>query len=385
MSHRYQGGFITASYNGLKTPGAPTIGTATSGSGSATIAFTAPSDIGGSAITNYVVLSSPGGVVGTGTSSPITVTGLTNDTPYTFTVFANNVYGNSPASSASNSVTPANVTTSVEILVVAGGGTGGIITNIRGAGGGAGGLIYISSFPTAVGAYTVTVGSGGASASGSAAAKGNNSVFTGAGRTLTALGGGFGGYDDNTNNGATGGSGGGQWYPGYTGAAATQPSTTSDGISTYSSSGFGNKGGDSSGTPPYGSGGGGAGAAGANWNTSGGPVGGVGKQYSISGTATYYAGGGGADNYPPAYPPSHFAGGLGGGGAGYNDAYNILSNATANTGGGGGAGGSGGSGIVILRYPDSYIAATSTTGSPTITVSGGYRIYQFTSSGSITF
>jgi hypothetical protein len=38
-----------------------------------------------------------------------------------------------------------------------------------------------------------------------------------------------------------------------------------------------------------------------------------------------------------------------------------------------------------LRYPDSFSAASATTGSPTITVSGGYRIYKFTSSGSITF
>jgi hypothetical protein len=48
-------------------------------------------------------------------------------------------------------------------------------------------------------------------------------------------------------------------------------------------------------------------------------------------------------------------------------------------------GGAGGSGIVIIRYADSYPAATSTTGSPTITTAGGYRVYQWTSSGSITF
>jgi hypothetical protein len=40
---------------------------------------------------------------------------------------------------------------------------------------------------------------------------------------------------------------------------------------------------------------------------------------------------------------------------------------------------------VIIRYEDSYPAATSTTGSPTITVAGGYRVYQWTGDGTITF
>lgn len=48
-------------------------------------------------------------------------------------------------------------------------------------------------------------------------------------------------------------------------------------------------------------------------------------------------------------------------------------------------GAAGGSGIVIIRYADTFAAATSTTGSPTITVSGGYRTYTWTGSGSITF
>jgi hypothetical protein len=40
---------------------------------------------------------------------------------------------------------------------------------------------------------------------------------------------------------------------------------------------------------------------------------------------------------------------------------------------------------VIIRYLSGYNAAASTTGSPTITVAGGYRVYAWTGSGSITF
>ena len=90
----------------LEVSGAPTIGTATAGNAQATVSFTAPASNGGSAITSYTATSSPGGVTGTGTASPITVTGLTNGTTYTFTVTATNSVGTSLPSSASNSVTP---------------------------------------------------------------------------------------------------------------------------------------------------------------------------------------------------------------------------------------------------------------------------------------
>ena len=86
--------------------GAPTIGTASAGNAQATVTFTAPVSNGGSAITGYMVTSVPGGLTGTGTASPITVSGLTNGTAYTFTVTATNAIGTSLASSASNSVTP---------------------------------------------------------------------------------------------------------------------------------------------------------------------------------------------------------------------------------------------------------------------------------------
>lgn len=115
-------------------------------------------------------------------------------------------------SSGNFTVTAAPLGSVVECLVVAGGGSGGPYTNTRGAGGGAGGLIYISEFTVSAGTYAVTVGGGGPSASGTTTSNGSNSILTGNGRTLTALGGGAGGYNDNTNNGQTGGSGGGIAY-----------------------------------------------------------------------------------------------------------------------------------------------------------------------------
>jgi hypothetical protein len=111
MSMRYSAGFISAFYNPLKNPDAPTIGTASPASTtSLSIAFTAPSNVGGSAITSYLATAkrTSDGVLFTvsGASSPITVTGLTA-VPFTVTVVAVNSYGPSASSAASNSVTPA--------------------------------------------------------------------------------------------------------------------------------------------------------------------------------------------------------------------------------------------------------------------------------------
>lgn len=90
----------------LTAPGAPTIGTATGGNTQATVTFTPPANNGGSPITGYTVTSSPGGKTATGAASPLTVTGLTNLTSYTFTVTATNAVGTSGASAPSNPVTP---------------------------------------------------------------------------------------------------------------------------------------------------------------------------------------------------------------------------------------------------------------------------------------
>jgi len=100
-------GFISATYQPLQVANAPTIGAATGGDASASVAFTAPANVGGSAISAYYAVSNPDRVTVSGASSPITVTGLTNGTAYTFTVWALNTYGPSPFSGASGSVSPA--------------------------------------------------------------------------------------------------------------------------------------------------------------------------------------------------------------------------------------------------------------------------------------
>ena len=106
-------------------PQAPTIGTAVAGADATTqvsVPFT-PGATGGSAVTGYTVTSSPGSITGTGSSSPITVSGLSSDTAYTFTVTATNANGASAASSASNSVTTATPTDFYSIATVYGDGS----------------------------------------------------------------------------------------------------------------------------------------------------------------------------------------------------------------------------------------------------------------------
>jgi hypothetical protein len=90
-------------------PGAPTGVSAVAGNASATVSWSAPVSNGGSVITGYRVTPSVGTAVTVGNVLSGTVTGLTNGTPVTFTVIAINSAGNSVASTASASVTPAAV------------------------------------------------------------------------------------------------------------------------------------------------------------------------------------------------------------------------------------------------------------------------------------
>jgi alpha-tubulin suppressor-like RCC1 family protein len=90
-------------------PDAPATIVANAGNGQASISFSIPADNGGLAVTGYTVKSSPPGGVDLNAGSPSlthVVTGLANDTAYTFTVTAANAAGSSLASKSSNSVTP---------------------------------------------------------------------------------------------------------------------------------------------------------------------------------------------------------------------------------------------------------------------------------------
>jgi hypothetical protein len=266
---------------------------------------------------------------------------------------------------------------SIELLMVAGGGGGGQggggSANETG-GGGAGGLIYISQYARAP-VYTIAIGAGGTQTG-----SGGDTTVLSSIETLTALGGAGGTF--NNENGKVGGSGSGGTHPGTAAGAGNQ--TTNPSISANSRTyGFGTNGGN--GGTSAGGGGGGAGQAGGNAPSPGG-YGGNGKQYlqfAPFGANNSYFAGGGVGTYGAGVN-----GGLGGGGgAGVPWSPSTL-NGTINTGGGGGGTpqfttGIGGSGIVILRWPETYLAANSTTGSPITSNVAGYRMYAFTGSGTI--
>ncbi len=253
----------------------------------------------------------------------------------------------------------------VEYLVVAGGGPGSGVMG-GGGGGGAGGLLSGILSVVSGTSYTITIGAGGADTN--PPARGSNSVFG----SITAIGGGQGmeGGTITLYDNYNGGSGGGGAY-----GASNNSNPGGNGIV-----GQGNHGGAgqvSAASPYCSGGGGGAGTVGlVPPEANGGGNGGAGIASCITGTVTTYAGGGGGHTH--AAKPNG-VGGVGGGGTGDSDGSGATAG-TANTGGGGGAnsganGKNGGSGIVIISYPDSFAAAVSTTGSPTITTSGSGSIF----------
>ena len=335
-------------------PQTPTIGTATASAvaNEITVTWTLGST-GGKALSAITITPYLNGTTAetsrtaattSSTSYTFTSGQLTAGSAYTFKVKATNANGDSPESSASNSATmPAII--SIEYLVIAGGGAGGLSDPAQyGSGGGGAGGYRTSTGPFSKSTnYTVTVGAGGAAvtSNNTTGNNGNNSVFS----TITSSGGGGGG--GRTANANSGGSGGG---------AANSTAGGSGNSGGYSPvEGF--AGGNSPGLQNSAAGGGGANAVGGNPSDSAtGGVGGAGKASSITGTSITRGGGGAGVGQ---YSASGGAGG-GGAGAGWSQSNLTGSPGTANTGGGGAGGvatgssgyssSAGGSGVVILRY-----------------------------------
>lgn len=100
----------SSSVTPLGVPNSPAIASLTDGNASVEVTFNAPTtDTNRATVTGYTVTSNPGNITATGTQSPITVTGLTNGTEYTFSVVANSAVGSSAPATTTLKATPATV------------------------------------------------------------------------------------------------------------------------------------------------------------------------------------------------------------------------------------------------------------------------------------
>lgn len=365
-------GFIGAGTTGLQAPDAPTIGTATdlasATGGEVSITFTAPTDTGGGAITEYIVTaektSDSTTVSTTGSSSPITISGLTNDTAYTIRVLAVNAYGPSQYSADSNSVTPTQSDDAVYVtegtytfvvpsglspatisaVCVGGGGSGygsGSGSGDSGGGGGGAALAYVNNQSVTAGqSWTVIVGAGGVSTGQNGSLGGSSqlrnpsstTVLRANGGTQGAAASGGAGGTVHTGTGGSGGAGGGgsqggaNWWPAGGGGAGGYAGNGGAGAnSTFN--------GSSGGAAPSG---GGSGGGATGYGLTGGPGGG--------GTGLYGQGSSGGSVSVPSggRRGSYEANGVTGAQGEHGRNYNSEGGGAATGGRGGYPGGGGG-------------------------------------------
>lgn len=356
---RYRGGFITktetaptaTSASGVwsaadalrnkegntwpTVPDAPTLGTVSlTGGNGASIPFTT-NDLHGATFTSTTVVSNCGSFTATGSSSPLTITGLTACSSYTFTATTTSNVGTSASSTASNSITatvptsqelfatpgtyswtaPTGVT-KVSVIAVGGGSNGGVGGSASsGGGGGGGGLAYNNNISVTPGSsYTVVVGDRGTGGSACNMSGGNSSfngttvLATGSPHTNRHSGGSGGqnslGYGANGGSGGSGTLGGGQnrgagggGAAGYSGNGGNGGSYGGAGTAAAACSGGGGGGGGTNTNNGTGGRGGGVGVNGKGGTGSGGSGSGGAGGNGSSGSYGYGGGGGGYSNF----------------------------------------------------------------------------------------
>jgi hypothetical protein len=330
----------------VDVPDAPVSVSAVADDARAFVSFT-PAVTGGPA-TSYTVTSSPGSLTASGSNSPITITGLTNSTSYTFVVRAANAVSTGNNSSNSGSVTPIlkqfildqtfNTTgtytvpagvTSIAVYAIGGGangGDGGGSSSANGSSGGTGGAggagagaiidvtpgetisatVAAAGGTSSFGSFLLSNGTGNASTK----VSGNGGGNGGAGGGTTAVAGGR-----NGNAGTGGGSGGNIVLVGTSLPAAVAyggGGGGGGGGSTTQSTGIHNGGGG--GAAGQLSGGTGAGGGGSRWNGSNGYANGGGTGGAGSAPGGGGGGGGGAAYGNGSTLPSRGFGGAGGAG-----------------------------------------------------------------------
>lgn len=277
-----------------------------------------------------------------------------------------------------SSLSPDPIYNKIDILIVAGGGSNATPAPYTG-GAGAGGVVHATNvaIPAAT-TYPVTVGAGGATGP-NTRNNGSDSTFGGHPiGTITAKGGGHGGYYPG-NPGNPGGSGGGKQDAPDSSGTGTQPAQNSPWTPQPGFNQYGNPGGAGGRSGAYQApGGGGAGEVGGPAPAAGGsaPGGYGGDGVPISGfeypkfgldpinvategnspTSNHYGGGGMGWGYVANPEPGRMrsAGGGGANNIGPVPSYGPQ-NGTDGLGGGAGAsgGGTGGDGIVVIRYQTS--------------------------------
>ena len=110
----------SAAVTPLGRPTAPLHVVGQAGNGEVAVAWSAPERNGGSPILGYKVTTVPGGATCSAAVTTCTVAGLTNGVPYTFSVIATTLAGDSPTSEASAPVIPGTPSEPLTVTATAG-------------------------------------------------------------------------------------------------------------------------------------------------------------------------------------------------------------------------------------------------------------------------